>query len=390
MMLRKILSILLAALLCGSTVAMAEEETMMDKMSRQMLEVYMSKQGEPKTVNDPEDKYNFAGVKNVRLLSMMTGEESINQTETNYGVGGTDLGFAATIGDTTYFVFGDTSVYHDGGTLQKHNAVAWTTDDDYTDGITLDGWLMSDEEDSEYRFKEIIPTGVSGVLEVASIPGGAFALDDTLYVNYMSVKYWTGSSKWPSNFGSFAKSTDGGKTWNRVESLTWPGDSNFVQNCPVQVGDMVYVMGTGSARGNPMSLMRVPADQFEVFEAYEYLTGYSEDGSPIFEKGEEAMYGALQLQQDTGEMSIIWSEYLQEWLCMYKPFGIIQMCAAKELWGPWSEPIYVVHPDDMYAPYCPTMVPRYVSEDGTKIGFLVSQYWPIYNVGVAELELVRD
>lgn len=358
-----------------------------DDQARQRLEKYFSITGPARYVDDPAGAYNFAGVKNPRLLSMVTGEETHNKTLTRFGLGGCDLGFTANIGNKTYLVFGDTHYDHYIESPQKHNSVIWTTSDDYTKGIVLDGCIM-DEADG--RFKEIIPCGVSGLeSEAATIPGGAFALGNTLYVSYMSVHHWTGTNEWPSNYGSFYKSNDGGQNWQRVVAMTWPGDTSFVQNCPVLLGDMIYVMGTGSARGNPMALMRVPKDQFEVFEAYEYLTGYSADGNPVFEKGREAMYGALHLMQDTGEMSIIWSEYLQEWLCMYKPIGVIQLIAAKHLWGPWSKPVQVINGDQMYAAYGTAMNPRYVSKDGKKIGFFVSQWWPIYNVGMAEVELIR-
>ena len=338
-------------------------------------------------LQDPEGKHRLAGVKNVRFVSMLTGEYSCNRTHSKYGAAGTDLGFTANIGDKTYFFFGDTHVDSYIESYQKHNTIAWTTDNDYTDGITLDGWYTGEDG----VFADFIPCGVSGLeSEAATIPGGAFALDDTLYVSFMSVHHWTQSHWWPSNYGSFTKSTDGGKTWNRVPQLTWPGDSNFVQNAPQVVGDTVYVMGTGSGRDRPMSLMRVPKTQFECFDAYEYLTGYAPDGSPVFEKGEEAMRNALVLVEKSGEFSMMYSEYLQEWLMMHKVGkNVNYMRSAKEIWGPYSEALPLFENKEFWVPYGTIMNPRYTSEGGRKICFLMSMFWPVYNVGLFEVELIK-
>ena len=363
------------------------EESMATRLARRLVESYADKQIAIHGLDDPEGKYSFAGVRNVHFVSLLTGEDSINKTLSNYGVGGTDLGFTATIGDTTYFFFGDTHVAHDQGSKQLHNAVAWTTDDDYTDGITFDG-MLTDENGQFIDF--ITPDMSTAKIEAAAIPGGAFALGDTLYVSYMSVLRWTNSHAWPSNYGSFVKSTDGGKTWMRLENLTWPGESNFVQNAPQIIGDMVYVMGTGSGRGNPMSLMRVSVDQFENFDAYEYLIGYGEDGSPIFEKGETAMMNPVKLVEQSGEFTVMYSEYLGEWIIMHKVLAEQNaMCTAKEIWGPYSASVPLFEPDEFWVPYGTVMTPRYVNEDGSKISFLMSMYWPIYNVGIFEAELMK-
>lgn len=381
----RILALMLMLLLLTSSVA--AEESMSTRLARRLLESYAGKQVDMHELEDPEGVYSFAGVRNVRFVGLLTGEDSINKTLSNYGVGGTDLGFTATIGDTTYFFFGDTHIAHDQGSTQLHNSVAWTTDDDYTDGIVFDGMLTG--EDGKF-IDFITPEMSTAKVEAAAIPGGAFALGNSLYVSYMSVLRWTNSHAWPSNYGSFVKSDDGGKTWIRLENLTWPGESNFVQNAPQLIGDMVYVMGTGSGRGNPMSLMRVPVDQFENFDAYEYLTGYGEDGSPIFEKGEAAMMNALELVEQSGEFSVMYSDYLGEWIIMHKVLAENNViCTAKEIWGPYSASVSLFEPDEFWVPYGTVMIPRYASEDGSKIAFLMSMYWPVYNVGIFEVELMK-
>jgi len=339
----------------------------------------------PQQLSDPEGRYHLAGVQNVHMKMLPTGDDSMNKTFEKFGAAGTDLGYPVMHGDTTYFIFGDTHLRYRYEGPQKHQSIAYTTDQDYTDGITFDGFFTGEEG----IFSDFIPCGVSGLeSEVATIPTGGFFLDETFYVSFMSVKTW--SPAWVCNYGSFMKSTDYGKTWQRVESLTWPNGSSFVQNCPIRQGDMVYVMGTGGARDYCPSLMRVRKEQFEDRSAYEYLTGYNADGTPVFEKGDDAMMQAVHFTGQCGEFTVMYSEYLQEWLMARTSRGNeVLLHTAKELWGPWSEPVKLVDGRDVHVPYAPMLCPRYVSEGGKKIGFLLSMFWPLYNVGLYEAELLK-
>lgn len=377
---------IMAALCCAPQLTRAE--SMEDKLGRLLVEKYKGTVQDDQLLEDPENRYAFAGVRNIRHIAQLTGEDSENQTLSKYGAGGTDLGYMANMNGKTYFFFGDTHVKHSQSAPQKHNSCAFTTDNDYTDGITLDGMIV--EEDG--NFKELFPAYAGkGMIEAATIPGGAIALNDTLYVSYHSVRQWTQSDVWYANFGSFIKSTDEGQHWTRVESMTWPGDSCFVQNCPILADDTVYVFGTGSGRGHPMELMRVPAAQFEDYGAYEYLMGYDEKGAPVWEKGDEAMKNALALLPDAGEFSVMYSEYLGEWITMYRShqYGV-SISASKNLWGPYSEPLPLFEDKKSYGtPYCTVMNPQWTSEDGSRIGFIMSLWWPVYNVAVMELELIK-
>lgn len=371
--------------------ASAHAEGVQERLAKMLVDKLKDVHIPEQTLVDPENEYHFAGVKNVRHIAALTGEDSVNETLSRYGLGGTDLGYMVNLGDKTFFVFGDSHFAHSQSADYKHNAIAYTTDRDYTDGIVLDGMLMTGDGG---RFREIISTGLSGVKgETTCIPGGAFILGDAFYISYFSRSADDGS-RWNFNFSSYYKSTDGGETFARVDSLAWPKESLFMQQCPQVIGDMVYILGTGGhsgGRGDPVVIARVPADSFEDMTAYAYMTAYDEHGGPVWEKGEEAMLRAKRIILNGGELSAMYSAYLGEWLVVNKTrAGNINISAAKEIWGPYSRAVPIAPQGTFWKDgYGPNFNPLWVSHDGATIGFTMSVWWPVYNVHIMELTLMR-
>lgn len=355
------------------------------KTAEAMIEGYLKKSVSYEPLRDPDNQYALKSVENVRMISMLTGEYSQNETKSRYAVGGTDLGVMMNLGDTTYIAFGDTFLQEDQTEQWRNNVLAFTTDDDYTDGIAFDGMVMNNMGIA----KELMKGKKLDKDEMAKIPTGGFVVDDTMYMSYMSVNTWGPNSVWTCNHGGIARSRDQGKTWQYIPSLRWPGDTAFCQMYPVVVGDMVYVPGITGGRFGSAKLMRVPLDEYENFEAYEYLTAVNDKGEPVFEKGQEAMYSAMAIiPPAVGEMSFLYSEYLKEWIVTYRAGTAIYLRTAKEIWGPYSNAVRIVDAVDFDEPYGAFMNPRYVSEDGKKVCFLMSMWAPIYNVAVMEMELV--
>lgn len=388
-----ILGVMLVSTLNNNTAACAASPEETRASAEKLIEVCAQKNSGFKKLIDLDNKYNLAGVQNVHMISMLTGEYSINQTKSNYKVGGTDLGVMANKGNTTYIFFGDTFLHENQTELWRNNVAAYTTDSDYTDGILFDGMIMTNSKMSKelQQAKELIPGQKFDNVEMAKIPTGALCIGDTLYLSYMSVRHWgPGDGVWQCSKGGVAKSVNDGKTWNYVKDLTWGEDSGFCQMYPVRNGNMIYVVGIGGGRFGGAKLMRVPEAEYENKDAYEYFTGTNEDGSPVFVKGEEGLKAASSiLKPAVGEMSVLYSEYLEEWIIMYLSGNDIILRTSKELWGPWSKPVSVVSRDEYPIVYGAFMNERYVSEDGSKIAFLMSLWAPIYNTMVMEMELVR-
>ncbi|MEG1687950.1 MAG: DUF4185 domain-containing protein, partial [Angelakisella sp.] len=201
-------------------------------------------------------------------------------------------------------------------------------------------------------------------------------------------KHWGVPGEWDCNYGGTVKSVDGGQTWKYLTNLQWPGDSQFCQMFPVQVDDMVYVAGIGGGRTGVARMMRVPVASYEDKSAYEYLTAVKDDGTAVFEK--DALERACPfLPRAVGELSMMYSDYLEEWMVTYISGPDLIMRTAKNIWGPYSPPVTLVAQADFPGLYGAFMSPHYVSADGSKIGFLMSLWEPVYNVAMMECDLVR-
>jgi len=339
-------------------------------------------------LNDPKDEYNLNIIKNIHMLAIQTGEYSINQTKTNYGVGGTDLGISFNQGDKTYIAYGDTFLNEGMIGGWRSNVLAVTTDEDYTDGILFDRMISMP---GVKNAKELIPSRKVDNLEMTTIPTGGLAIGDTLYMSFMSVRHWGTPGGWDCNYGSIAKSVDGGENWEVMKNLQWPGDSNFCQMAPVTIGDYIYIPGITGGRNGSAKLMRVPVKDYENFDAYEYLIGFDDSGEPIYEKGQDAMYGAYNiLPKAVGEMSFLYSDYLEEWLVTYIDGNAnLVMRSAKNIYGPYSKSVIIAAQKDFPSLYGAFMNPKWVSKDGKKIGFIMSIFDPVYNTVMMELELER-
>lgn len=342
----------------------------------------------PVVHSDDDKPFVLADVSDVTQIAQLTGPDALNDTE-SAAVAGTDLGSMTNLGDRTYFFFGDTfgerdpeSIGGQGG-IWRSNVSAWTTDDDPTDGITFDGWAPSDD----LGWAEAIVEGEhdpnDGEGEVTKIPTHGFAIGETLYISYMSVSYWGEPGAWDANYAGLAKSTDKGGTWTALDAPRWPGESNFIQVAPVIVSDggeeHVYFWTIPAGRFGGVALMRVPATEHAVedLSAYSYFAGTGDDGAPVWSS--EMTDAELVVEGTIGELSVMFSEYLDRWLMTYSDDGNAYIREGITPWGPWNDPILLASGDEYPGLYSPYMNPRYVTDGGRRIYFSLSLWGP-YNV----------
>ncbi|WP_353112892.1 DUF4185 domain-containing protein [Microbacterium sp.] len=344
---------------------------------------------------DPDKPFVLTGVSKVTEIARLTGPGAMNDTAV-VGVAGTDLGSMVNLGDKTFFFFGDTfgerdpeSVGGQGG-FWRSNVSAWTTDDDPSDGIDFGGWLTDDVGLASPLIEgDHDANDIGG--EVTKIPTYGFAVGETMYVSYMSVRHWGDPGAWDANYAALVKSTDGGASWKPVEGVRWPGDSNFVQfaTAAVQDGgkDYVYIWAIPSGRFGGVQLMRVPAEEkaVESLSAYEYFSG-ADGATPRWSadmtKAETVVDGTI------GELSVMWSTYLERWIMTYSDAGNAYIREGATPWGPWGDPIELVAAKDYPGLYSPYLNPRYVSDDGRRIYFTLSLWGP-YNVFWFSADLQR-
>lgn len=345
---------------------------------------------------DPDKPFVLDGISGLTEVAQLTGPAAINDTEA-VGVAGTDLGSMTTVGDRTWFFFGDTFGERAPGTVGgqggqwRSNVAAWSTDDDPSDGIFFDGWV-ADGIGLAAPLIEGDHDANDGSGEVTKIPTAGFAIGDTIYVSYMSVSRWGEPGAWDANRSALIVSRDDGVSWEPVDGVEWPGDSNFIQfaAAPVTDGgeDWIYLWAIPSGRFGEVALMRVPAteDAVEDQSAYSYFAGL--DGEqPRW--SEDLGDAATVVEGTIGELSVMWSTYLERWIMTYSDAGNAYIREGITPWGPWGEPIELVPGSEYPGLYGPYLEPRYVSDDGRRIFFTLS-LWDPYNVFWFSADLDRS
>lgn len=351
----------------------------------------------PAVETDTALPFVLTGVSDVTEIAQLTGPGAMNDTE-SAAVAGTDLGSMVTVGDTTHFFFGDTfgdrpadSIGGQGG-IWRSNVSAYTTDDDPTDGITFDGWRPVDDMGWAEALVEGRHDANDGTGEVTKIPTHGFAVDDVLYISYMSVTRWAQPGAWDADHAALARSTDGGQTWTVVDGPRWAGDSNFIQVAPLQVSDdgraFIYFWAIPAGRFGDVKLMRVPATVHDVEsqQSYTYFAGTDDSGQPRWSAQPD--HAEAVVEGTIGELSVMWSTYLERWIMTYSDGGNAYIREGLAPWGPWNDPIELVSAADYPGLYSPYVNSRYVSADGRTVYFTLSLWGP-YNVFWFSAELER-
>lgn len=331
------------------------------------------------------------GVTNVEQIGQVTGAESPGQTD-QYAVNHTDLGSMFEKDGKVWFVFGDTfgeresGVTGGGGSFWRSNTMAWTSDDDPSDGIALEGMVL----DETATAAELLPSKKIDGDEMTVIPTHGFAVGDTMYLHYMSVRHWGEPGEWDVNYAGLASSTDDGASWSPVDGIRWAGDSNFVQISPYSVReggtDWLYVWGITHGRFGGVALAKVTASDIEDPAAWQYLTGI-DSGEPTW--APDAAAATTVVDDTVGELSVVWNDYLDRWIMTYLAEGRgIVMREGITPWGPWGEPVEVIAQDEVAGPYAPFMLDRY-TEDGGRVIYFTLSIWDPYNVFWYRAELQK-
>lgn len=300
-------------------------------------------------------------------VALLTGSDpaAVNQTGRDWTVDGTDLGSSFLHGDQMYLVFGDTfgPNKHD----WRSNVLAISTDDDPTDGITIDRMV----EDYPGHAAEILPSKKLDNDEMTVIPTYGVAVGDRLFLHYMSVKHWGAPGHWELGHAGWAYSDDAGETWAKDEAAMLPGDTNWGQVAIEEHEGHLYIFGIPGGRYGSVKLARVEPDSLLDLAAWRYWDGT--------DWGVDDAKSAVVVPGPVGELSVRWNSHYQRWLMMYliDDQGLIVLRSAADLVGPWDDARVAVRSTDYPALYAPYMYPRW--NDGPEVYFNMSLFGP-YNV----------
>jgi hypothetical protein len=247
------------------------------------------------------------------FVNWVTGNFPPNNTYTQFGVWGTDVGTMWDNGiaddpstpineHQILMAFGDTFSGANMTGTWRSNVLARSSDTNLADGITIAGgqWLngnmfggMPLAQQNYARqiiLPERLPTGLpTGVTLIPtagiSVPTPGTEFGATQYLSFMSVKQWGSAGQWSTNYSAIAYSVDNGENWYVAPSSVrqnspYGGNKNFQQSAFVSSGDgYVYAYGTPNGRGGSAYLSRVAEADILDASQYEY---YSKGSSGFF------------------------------------------------------------------------------------------------------------
>ncbi len=263
--------------------------------------------------------------------------QTLNLTETRYGLISTDLGVPFHHNGRTYLLFGDSWGANDG------DAIAYTTDTNPEDGINL---TFNTYGNGTYK-----PVLIPGISQNAfEVPVEGVSVGNKMYI-YHTTDH---SNTVMMGRSVVAVSGDDGDSFRylydfstkhfinvsvvEVDFTEWPG-------FPGDTGDGLVIFGSGSYRQSDVRLACQPADQIEIAQSLRYFTGLDPDGAPLWSENEDDAT-PLFPQPFVGELSVTYNPFLRKWLMLYNcesPRGI-NFRTADVPWGPWSEPQILFEP----------------------------------------------
>ncbi len=324
-----------------------------------------------------------------RRIAVLTGAESLNETEARYQVKGTDLGIMwADEQGQVLTAFGDTfgsgwagpgsEVRDPAASDWRSNTLARSGDHDPADGMSFTGFVT----DRAGHAKELLPSLKQEGVEISKIPTGGVNVGGRNYLAYMSVNHFGRPGQWITNYSGIAYSDDGGQNWVADPRTYRPNtpafDDNFQMITYARRDGFVYLFATPNGRFGDAYVARVPDQRLLDVSAYEYWigTGWQRGASVI---ATPIMTGPV------GELSVRYDQTLQSWEMMYfdQPRGAIVVRLAPQPTGPWGTPIEVATSRQY-----PTLYGGFLNPDshGSDIYFTMTQY-DRYNVSLMHTTL---
>jgi hypothetical protein len=287
-----------------------------------------------------------------RKLCQLTGEDdrqldvrAPNATDSRYGLWGTDLGASFEHGGRTFFLFGD-SIPTGPGTPNAEcgDAIATSEDTDASDCLALDF-----RADDGGTFRSPLVPGVS--LGCYEVPLDGVSRGGSMFV-------WFSTAGMTRSI--LARSDDDAASFAMVHETSADRFVNVsAEIVPAEraaglpgSGDRVVLFGSGTYRASHVSLAVAGLDEIEDRSAWSYFAGAeagvggeATDCAPRWSASES---DATPLFPATcvGELSVHYHPGLGVWLLLYncdEPRGV-HVRAARDPWGPWSEPALLFRP----------------------------------------------
>ena len=315
----------------------------------------------------------------------ITGEESLNKTQSQWGLGSTDLGTMFELNGAVYMVFGDTFQYSNQvGNWYKNSMAKITDTENFQNGPVFE-WVRVNQNNG--GLVNVRPNTDTGSMIATSGIGDIRDGKPTLFMHIMEIRRWTSNgTHWVVNGSGWASSTNDGASWTLHDRI-FEGETNFAQiACHKGDDGYLYILGAGPAGYGPVKLCRTPMATLEKKEGYEFFIGTDASGAPQWSKNEED--AVVVIDSVNKEIAMSYNPGLECFLFTTIDNVTQQMVIrdAKNLWGPWSKPqvlfdeSYVTHADiGQRFFYGSFMYPGFM-EDGGKTVYMTLNKWVPYNI----------
>ncbi len=264
-----------------------------------------------------------------------------NQTRPK-GVGGADLGIPVVNGSSQWLLFGDTFVDHSISFQGPSGGAGGSSI--ISSGIPLSCTDISYVMRGGKYFQPLTSKRIDGV-DASTVPAGAININGTVYIFAMRVMHWpnaTDPNPAPAYGVLFRQEADG--TFSEIAN--WTKDQPHVNTAPAEGKlpdgtDAVFMAMTGTYRDSPVYLSYVLPSDIGNTSRYHYLSGYAQDGSPLWS---DSISGAVPLPGlegvRAGELSLVYDEPLKRYLLMLndyqKPYSGFKLYSSETPYGPFT------------------------------------------------------
>jgi ribosomal protein L40E len=249
------------------------------------------------------------------------------------GIRGADLGVSIADGSKLWLVFGDTNSRDSPGSSSVIESGLPFDCSSYT-------WLTSGGK----LYQPLISARKAGSDE-STVPAGGITINHDIYIYSMRVNHWGLNNTDPTHaHGVLFKRIQG----SFIEVVTWPTDQLFVNAAPLE-GELsngaraIFIATSGHYRHSPIYLSYVLPEDIEKPTSYHYLTGYRQNGSPLWasEMAEAKPIPGLENVR-VGELSFLYDAPLKTYLLMFVDYSekvpSLDLYTSRTPYGPFYGP----------------------------------------------------
>ena len=238
------------------------------------------------------------------------------------GIRGADLGVSVMVGSELWLMFGDTRGTGPGPPSGAQPVIGASSaiESPLPFNCSSYSWLTS----AGKFYQPLHSTRKTGVDE-STVPAGAITLDGTTYIFSMQVNNWGVSSEGTTHAHGVLFQGNANRTF--TELTQWPEDQLFVNTAPLAAQlpndtPAVFLATSALYRHSPIYLAYVVPSKMGTPSAYHYLTGYDENGSPVWstEMAEAKPLPGLE-NVWAGELSFLYDAPLNRYLLMFKDYS---------------------------------------------------------------------